>query len=372
MNEENKNLSKDVKNKENYQIVKTKYDDDEILVEGVEKDEKTAFNGWKYIAMIGAGVVASIIILCTLSSCADKLENNVKKKMLEKAKQETEAEYNNESAESFTQEEEKVASNEEQNMIQNDTTYSIDYSNVGTFYSHIIENRNKYGTFAESFQTEDDVISFINFLYKFDEMYNNVDTTSNITSQADYDRIIQDYYSSCVKHDVKGQLNLLYKNSELAQKRFAESEELAYNLKNGKGKDYSIANQYYTWFGVNLCDGRTAITRDEYNAPLIDGLREQYEQYRYSGNMLNARKYQKNDSLPIPGISIYYADEVPEGVEVIENQNSFSCPDWGIDNVVSKYEENTETKLVKKEAGEDLFKQIDEAFVTVLNRGKVR
>ncbi|MBR1417319.1 MAG: hypothetical protein IJ572_05880 [Bacilli bacterium] len=256
-----------------------------------------------------------------------------------------------------------VKSSEE--VENNEFTFKeVDYSNVATFYNHIIENRNKYGSFAESFQSEEDVKNFINFVYNFDELYAYNDST--IRSQEDYDAIIRDYYKSCVRHDVLGQLHLLFKDDTLAQKKLQEAEELAYDLKNGSGKDYTIANKYYTWFGVNLCDGRTNIDRNTKNAPLIDGLREQYEQYRYSGNMLNARKYQKNDSLPIEGINMYYSEELPEGMEVVEVQNSYSCPDWGIDNIVSKSEEDTETRLVKKENGIDLFKEVDDAFDLVL------
>ena len=256
--------------------------------------------------------------------------------------------------------------------IDNNEEREIDYSNVSTFYNHISENRAKYGSFADSFQSEEDVKNFINFLYKFNELYDYTDTTTPINSQEMYDKIIQDYYSSCVKHDVKGELNLLYSNNKLAQTKIAEAETLAYDLKNGKGKDYTIANNYYTWFLVNLIDDRTKVNRTTDNAPFIDALREQFEQYRYSGNMLNARKYQKNDSLPVESVYIYYADEAPEGVEITEIQNSLTCPDWGVDNIISKYEEDEEKKLYIKRDGVGTFHTVDEQFEMVLNKGKVR
>ena len=248
----------------------------------------------------------------------------------------------------------------------------IDYSNVSTFYNHISENRARFGNFAESFQSEEDVKNFIDFLYKFDALYDYTDTTSTINSQDYYDKIIQDYYSSCVKHDVKGQLNLLFNNNKLAKEKVAEAEELAYDLKNGKGTDYTIANKYYTWFLVNLIDDRTKVDYTSNNAPFIDGLREQFEQYRYSGNMLEARKYQKNDSLPVKSIDIYYADEAPEGVEITEIENSLTCPDWGVDNIISKYEEDEEVKLYIKKDGQGSFYRVDEQFEMILNKGKVK
>ena len=146
----------------------------------------------------------------------------------------------------------------------------------------------------------------------------------------------------------------------------------SYNLKNGSGNDYTIANQYYTWLGKNLCDRRTAITQNMKNAPLIDLLREQYEAYRLKGNMLEARKYQKNDSLDIDPIEIYYAYQFPSDADVTSMNNSFSCPDWGIDNVVSKYEETTETKLVERIDNREIYNTVTESFETVLNKGKTR
>jgi len=357
-------------------------DGDYIKVIDQKEDVETAKKGNGAIIFLLTCALAATIILCSTIVNISRKNNNDEKTINNKTNVTTEQKNtinikdntDNTTQEKVKKEEPTVVQEDVEEVVEENNIgdKEIDYSNVPTFYNHITENRAKYGSFAESFQTEDDVKNFINFLYKFDELYDNVDTPTTINSQEEYDKIIQDYYGSCVKHDIKGELNLLYSNNKLAQNKIAEAESLAYDLKNGKGKDYTIANRYYTWFLVNLIDDRTKVDATTNNAPAIDGLREQFEQYRYSGNMLNARKYQKNDSLPVDSIHLYYADEAPEGVEITEIQNSLTCPDWGVDNVISKYEEDTEKKLYIKRDGVGTFHTIDEQFEMVLNKGKVR
>lgn len=356
------------------------YNDNQyVKVTNVEEDERTAKSGAGAIAFLTCALLATFIICATVAHNNNNFNINKNNTNIETLADNNKSNSSNEvkkdSAITFEDESKdtKEEVTEEENVQEiEEKDYTIDYSNVASFYNHITENRAKYGKFAESFQTEEDIKNFINFLYKFDTLYDNVDTATTITSQEMYDQIIQDYYKSCVSHDVKGELNLLYSNNELAQKKVAEAETLAYDLKNGKGNDYTIANNYYTWFLVNLIDERTMVDRTTNNAPFIDALREQFEQYRYSGNMLNARKYQKNDSLDVDSINIYYADEAPEDVEVVEIQNSLTCPDWGVDNVISKYEEDEEVRLYIKKDGQGSFDKIDEKFNLVLNKGKVR
>ena len=334
----------------------------------VEENNEVAKKGHGVIFLAATSALALSIILC--SKACSLNDATQEKKSENKTTNEisiTSDVVGNINANNYTTTETAVKKDNNE-----DDSREIDYTNVTTFYNHIIENRNKYGSFADSFQSEEDVKNFINFLHKFDEMYDDIDTITNLNSQEMYDKIIQDYYGSCVKYDVKGELNLLFSDNKLAQEKINEAETLAYDLKNGKGKDYTIANRYYTWMLVNLIDDRTRVDVNTNNAPFIDALREQFEQYRYSGNMLEARKYQKNDSLPVDSIHIYYADEAPEGVEITEVENSLTCPDWGVDNVISKYEENTETKLYIKRDGQGTYYRVDEAFETVLNKGKVR
>ena len=358
-------------------------DEDIESVNNIEEDEHTADEARKSINPLPITIVIAIILLS--SSLVYKYYNTKHNKLADNKKEnkvEQQVIVDEETVDSVTPVEEQPI--EEAPIEENITTeYEIDYSGVESFYNHILENRSQYASFAESFQSIDDVKNLVDFISMFNEIYLNSGVTSSINSQDEFDQIISDYYSSCVRYSVKPQMSLIYPQDSKAKTYLRESEELADNLKNGSGNDYTIANEYYTWLGVNLCDGRTNIGRNQLNAPLIETIRWQYEQYRNVGNMLNARKYQKNDSLPIPGIDVYYSEsnyyndnlyledsEYP--VTYSETQNSFTCPDWGIDNVVSPTEEVTETRLVIEEEGEKLFKQVDEAFYRVIKKGKTR
>ena len=336
-----------------------------------EENNEVAKKGNGAIFFTSACVLAAAIIVCSSLASTNKREDNKKdNKVKNEISITTDLSNNNDVMQKV--EIDNTSSEISEEVQEDSIDREIDYSNASTFYNHIIDNRNKYGSFAESFQSEEDVKNFINFLYKFNELYSNMDITSTIDSQEMYDKVIQDYYGSCVKHDIKGELSQLYNSNKLAQAKIAEAETLAFDLKNGKGKDYTIANRYYTWFLVNLIDDRTKVDATTNNAPMIDALREQFEQYRYSGNMLEARKYQKNDSLPVESIHLYYADEPESGVQITEVENSLTCPDWGVDNVISKYEEDTEKKLYIKRDGQGTFYRVDEQFEMVINKGKVK
>ena len=341
--------------------------DDNYKVVEVEEDEKLAKKGSKIIAGIGITTLAIAIIFVISAYSISEKNNKSNNKDKDPIK---EYSITSDIVDTIDKSEKKVKT-KEVDFNQTEIINNVTYTNINKFYRHIVENRYIYGDFAEVFQSEDDVRNFVNFIYLFNDL-NNKDISSSINSKEEFDEIVSEYYKSCIKNDIKGELNILFENQPVYKNKLAESEELAYDLKNGKGDDYTIANKYYTWFGENLCDDRTAIDSIPTNAPLIEALRWQYEEYRNSGNMLDARKYQKNDSLPISSYEIYYAEPNPEDVEVIEIQNSFSCPDWGIDNVVSPTEEDTETKLVIKENGERLFLRVEETFNSITSKQKLR
>ena len=349
----------------------------EEKVKEIEDDKETielADSTKKKIFFIGTSVLAAAIIFASTQTESCNKQKAVYIMEQDKSIENTEEEVTQEveNTKETTIESESATENTEEIQEENNKSMykQVDYSNAETFYNHILENRNSFGEFAESFQSIDDVKNLINFKYNFDEMYQNEKTT--IDSREFYDEIIRDYFKSCQSHDIKGELHLLYKEGSLAYNKLKEAEDLTYDLKNGVGNDYTIANNYYTWLGKNLCDRRTAITQNMKNATLIEDIREQYEIYRNSGNMLEARKYQKNDSLSIDPIEIYYAYQFPEGTDVTAMNNSFSCPDWGIDNIVSKYEETTETQLVERIDNREIFNTVTEAFDTVLNKNKTR
>ncbi len=266
-----------------------------------------------------------------------------------------------------------VEVSEDSNTVDTNSNYNfggkeVDYSNVESFFNKIVENRNKFGSFAESFQSEEDVRNLVNFFFLFDETY-VVETTIN--SQAMFDEIISDYYKSCVAHDIQPELNTLFKADSLIAKKFKESEALVYNLKNGKGNDYTISNQYYMWLEDNLVNKETAIPEIMKYSPLIDAQREMYQQYKEVGNMNAARRNQKNDYYKVEQRDVYYDHNYGDGVQVNMENHSFSCPD-GIDNYVSKTENVEEKKWILSEDGSVPFENVNYYFNYVLNNGKVR
>lgn len=353
--------------------------DKEIKVVNQEKDERLAKKGISALVPTATALALIIIIGSTWYVTKDnKPKEDVTRisginPALEDPSVRVEETNTTDIIENNTEEAETTQEYEEEDTYSYEyTNDNVDYSNVTSFYNDIIENRTKYGKFAESIQSEDDIINLINFIYKFDGLYDYSDLSTTINSQEQFDDIISDYYRSCVKNNVNGELSILFKRDSLLRMKLEEAEDLANNLRNGNGKDYTISNNYYKWLAVNLIDERTKISYSTKNAPLIDILREQYDEYRNVGNMLNARKYQKNDSLDIPKIDLYYDYTYPEDVQVTETQNSFSCPDWGIDNIISKAEEVEETKLITKKDNTPFFAQVEMSFNEVLNKGKAR
>lgn len=358
-------------------------------VDDVKDDDELAEEAKDKLMKIACGVLAGLIIICSSALLYHYINNNKEKKVSKEAIEDYQERQNEEInkiiAEMEKRKEEKKRTNInidndatnkesiaeensviEENNVEND--YDINYSGAEEFYQHIVSIRDNHSDFAESFQSVDDVKNLVDFIYMFNPLYKNMNITSSIRSQEEFAGIIGEYYRSCVKYGIDAELYLIFDKDSLAYEVVEESESLANDLKNGKGDDYTIANRYYRFMGENLVDGRTWIDRKTKNAPLIDLLRDQFEEYRYVGNMLEARTYQKNDSLAMPKIEIAhpYQDEVE--TEVFYDY--LTCPDWGIDNVVSKSEEKTETDLVHLEDGHALFQMVDESFKEVLGRSR--
>ncbi len=268
-------------------------------------------------------------------------------------------EKNVESEESVEETQEVVLANNEYSFNKKE----VDYSNVDTFFNQIVDYRNKYGQFAESFQTREDVTNTVDFFYKFNDLYN---ADSTISSQEQFDEIIGDYYSSCAAHGVDANLNILFKKDSLMQKLLQESESLVNNLKNGKGSDYSIANQYYIFLARTLIDGRTSIQENQINAPFIELYRNQADAYANVGNMYAARKNQKNDALNIEDADVYYAHQFDDNV--VEINKSYTCPN-SVYEFVSKVKNNP--RWIVSEEGSVPFETVDYYF-DYITKGRTR
>lgn len=195
----------------------------------------------------------------------------------------------------------------------------IDYTYVEQFYQNLLYYKNLYGNdFVNKLNTIEDVKNLYNFIIKFDDMYTNQSDDTNITSIEEYENILNSYFESCIKYDIKPFLSLMFYDKTYYYDKLSEAENLVYDLKNSNGNDYTIANKYFTWLGINLWDGRSAIKVNKINAPYIYLLMTQYKNYKNCGNVKSAIKNQKNNTLNING-----------------NLN-FSCP-AGIDQFIRGY-----------------------------------
>ena len=185
-----------------------------------------------------------------------------------------------------------LTNNSESETIYVDKTTDYDAVAQG-FYNQILSYRNTYGQFASEFTNEEDVKEFICFVNQFKD----ANIKSNINSLETFESMLQSYYNSCAIFGVDPNLSALFEGYSYAQDKLAQSEKLAANLKNGKGNDYSIPNEYYKWFGINTyMAGEINMSMKE-NAPLIIALRNQFNAYRLVGNMLAARQNQKTYDL---------------------------------------------------------------------------
>lgn len=223
---------------------------------------------------------------------------------------------------------EKMNSTESIETIYNEK--ATDYDTVAQgFYNQIQSYRNQYGSFADEFTSVNDVKEFIIFVNQF----KNPNMKSSINSLETFESMLQSYYNSCAVYGIDPNLSELFEGYSFAQNKLAEAEDLAANLKNGKGDDYSIANKYYKWMGENLYMVSDINISMKENAPLVVTLRNQFAAYRLTGNMLNARKYQKTYDLGLgadgqlvcpDSIDDYMINQtIPEGGHVINEENTY-------------------------------------------------
>ena len=189
------------------------------------------------------------------------------------------------------------------------TNYSINYSNVQDFYDTLLQYKNRYGNdFAASINSFDDAKSLYTFVVKFDDMYAYYEGTTNITSIEEYENILNSFFSSCIKYDVKPFLSVMFKDKGYYYKLLSEAEELTYNLKNSLNNDYTIANEYFAWLGTNLWYGQTSLNttairygknnvldingRYDFTCPAgVDQFIRGYKVYDSNGNLIDKNEF---------------------------------------------------------------------------------
>src|SRR5574344_1795567 len=222
-------------------------------------------------------------------------------------------------------EEDTIIDNIQNNQVANNT--EINYNSADTFYNQILNYKKTYGNaFSAQITSVDYVKQIISFINEFNDEYKANGCVSVINSRELFETLISSYYTSCANYGVDPNRIILFNNSEYQAKTLAESEILAANLKNGHGSDYTIANSYYEWYAVNVCDGDTSIDiSNKENAPMIDTLINEFKAYRGVGNMIAARKNQKT----VKNITEQDADSTLD----INGKYAWACPD-AIDNYI--------------------------------------
>lgn len=258
-----------------------------------DDNQKLTNEGNKIIKGLSISAL-SLIILLNSCSIYNSLVNNNSEKNLEKDSK-------------------KITSSSVVASVASNPNYEINYSYVEEFYNNLLEYKTRYGNdFASSINTLDDAKSLYNFIIKFDDMYAYFNGTTNITSIEEYENILNSFYNSCIKYDVKPFLSIMFKDKGYYYQLLSEAEGLVYNLKNSLNNDYSIANQYFAWLGTNLWYGKTSVITNKISAPYIYLLMVQYTDYKKCGNMSLAIKYGKNNVLDING---RYDFTCPAGVD---------------------------------------------------------
>ena len=197
--------------------------------------------------------------------------------------------------------------------VQNTIDYSAvddSYEDVAEeLYNHILENKNKYGNdFAYQFGSKEDVLQLIYFVNQFKDP----NARSMITDIEVFENLVNSYYQSCARYGVTPELSKVFASYQYAEDVLGEAEKLAANLKNGNGKDYTIANDYYRYYYYTLCAPERVNPSVKENAPLVVMLIDQFKNYRMTGNMLEAREYQKTYDL---GVGIDGQAMCPDAVD---------------------------------------------------------
>jgi hypothetical protein len=176
-------------------------------------------------------------------------------------------------------------------ITNEDTISAVD---TDGFYNQIANYREQYGDdFAKSFSNADDVNNFVEFLNYFNnDGWGTL--PSNITSATDYENVIKDYYSSCIKYNVNPNLNLLFADTPFMQSKLSELESILVKVKATKGSnDYTLANEYFSCLANNLCIPDNIDYSNLENCPGGLTMCEIAEVYNHEGNLYQARENEK-------------------------------------------------------------------------------
>ena len=175
----------------------------------------------------------------------------------------------------------------------------IDYANAKMFFNNLNNIRKENPEyFKNCFNTYDEVKDYINFICYFDSNCPNKIRSNSITNAEDFNTINDHYYKDCAKYKIKPELHTLFNNNSYLAKRINTVEDLAYDLYNSKGNDYSRVNTYYSELVNDLMNNEMS-TQSLTNCPGNEVLISICKNYDHIGNSYLPRKHEPTDSLNI-------------------------------------------------------------------------
>ncbi len=182
----------------------------------------------------------------------------------------------------------------------------IDYTNAEIFYNNLNNIRKENPEyFKNCFNTYDEVKDYIDFVCYFDSNFTNKIKPTSITDSEDFNTINYNYYKDCAKYKIKPELHTLFNNNSYLDKRINTVEDLAYDLYNSKGNDYSRVNSYYSELVNDLMNDEMS-KQNLADCPGNEVLISICKNYDHIGNSHVARKHEPTNRLNIKNNIIHY------------------------------------------------------------------
>lgn len=220
-------------------------------VKNVEENNSLVNKGIKVVKKLGIGGII-VLALLNVKEANEALSNKKQENSMAKTTSEMQEKETNENIDTYEYP-------------------RINYDSASDLYNKIREYKTKYGeNFAKDINSEEDIISLIAFVNSFNEMYSYEENTSEIGSREEFESIIYDYYSSCIKCGIKPNLSDIFNNS-YCRSVLSDTENLMYQAMTNK--DAGNVENYLRCINdyCNFYQKEKAIDlSSKVNAPLID------------------------------------------------------------------------------------------------------
>lgn len=210
----------------------------------------------------------------------------------------------------------------------------INYDGAKIFYDSIIKiKQDNPESFNTCFTSYNDIKDYVDFICYFDSTFLDKNKPDSISDLNDFLAITDSYYKDCAKYKIKPELNTLFNNSTYMENKIKTVEELANNLHNSKGNDYSEANAYYSELINDLGITDDISTENLTNCPGCEVLISICENYNHVGNAYDARcngqilKTDGSDTLNI------------------KNRKAYVCPDSAFKSITGDFKDKIDMQI---------------------------